>query len=313
MHAPRAVAIRDIAAVAMRTLAHLHAAMGKISTSAAMPADVADVADTVDLDIRRRVVLPGAVAHPVIWLAQRHARVSSRPAPVLPEGLTRHYAEVMSRAAAHLAEAAASIPGPTGWLHGDYHAGNLLFSEADGTGTRITGILDFDDVGLGSPWLEAAFALFALTRDTAVEHAFAYDANIWDLGLDAYATQRRASSHPGINMDTGTRAGADTKNKTESDTEAGTSPESMPLYLGMNRDALMTLFCIDQILIHLEAAQRGLWQPGPGIGFLGCWHQLLKEPRSLNEAPSLNAPSPLNEAPSSSIRNASTVAGRASP
>lgn len=52
-------------------------------------------------------------------------------------------------------------------------------------------------------------------------------------------------------------------------------------YLRVNRDTLRTLFCIDQILIHLEAAQRGLWQPGPGIGFLGCWHQLL------NDAPPL--------------------------
>ncbi|MDI9654125.1 aminoglycoside phosphotransferase, partial [Burkholderia cenocepacia] len=38
---------------------------------------------------------------------------------------------------------------------------------------------------------------------------------------------------------------------------------------------LMTLFCADQTLIHLEAAQRGLWMPGPGIGFLGGWRQLL--------------------------------------
>jgi hypothetical protein len=45
----------------------------------------------------------------------------------------------------------------------------------------------------------------------------------------------------------------------------------------VNRDALRVLFCADQTLIHLEAAQRGLWMPGPGIGFLGGWRQLLDE------------------------------------
>jgi hypothetical protein len=41
------------------------------------------------------------------------------------------------------------------------------------------------------------------------------------------------------------------------------------------RDALVDLFCAEQTLIHLEAAQRGLWMPGPGMGFLACWRRLL--------------------------------------
>lgn len=37
-------------------------------------------------------------------------------------------------------------------------------------------------------------------------------------------------------------------------------------------DAL--LFCAYQVLIHLEAAQRGLWQLTEGIGFWPCWNTL---------------------------------------
>ncbi|OWT68135.1 MULTISPECIES: phosphotransferase enzyme family protein [unclassified Achromobacter] len=258
-----------IAAAAMRTLAHLHDAMSEIpadaalhgmATAAAIHADAADTAP-----------------HPATWLLQRHARVSARAMPVLPDGLAPHYAEIVSRAGAYLAEAAVSLPGPTGWVHGDYHAGNLLFAEADRSDVSVTGILDFDDVGIGAPWLEAAFALFALARDATVEHRFAYDADMWEQGLDAYARQR---TMPTAEAEVG---------------GVGVGTDTMIDYLRTNRNALMNLFCIDQVLIHLEAAQRGLWSLGPGIGFLGCWHQLL------------------SEASPSSILTASTVAGRASP
>jgi Ser/Thr protein kinase RdoA (MazF antagonist) len=40
-------------------------------------------------------------------------------------------------------------------------------------------------------------------------------------------------------------------------------------------DALAELFAADQVLIHLAAAQRGLWPLAPGIGFLGCWRTLV--------------------------------------
>lgn len=285
-HAVQLAEMRDIAAAAMRTLARLHAAMGDIPTG---PAPLGD-----------------AKVHAVTWLAQRHARVLARPTPVLPEGLAGQYAGVMARAGAYLAKAALRIPGPTGWLHGDYHAGNLLFSEADRTRVSVTGILDFDDAGIGSPWLEAAFALFALTRDATVEHAFAYDAGIWEQGLQAYARQRRTRSDRsdigiviGIDIDIDIDIGAEAE--AEADPATMAEADAMANYLRMNRAPFMALFCIDQVLIHLEAAQRGLWQPGPGIGFLGCWHQLSRDV------------SPSNDAPPSSILTASTVAGRASP
>ncbi|MFM0158894.1 phosphotransferase [Paraburkholderia sediminicola] len=198
---------------AMYTLARLHAAMATMSAS---------------------------VSDPLAWLNERYARVSARPAPPLPAILLEHYDLLLRRIGMHFAAAAAWIRGPASWLHGDYHAGNLLF--ANGT---VTGVLDFDDVGQGAHWLEAAFALFALSRDATHDDRFTFDVRLWDAGLRAYAAIQ---------------------------------PDDASDMMHLKRDALVDLFCADQSLIHLEAAQRGLWMPGPGMGFLACWRQLLASP-----------------------------------
>ena len=196
---------------AMHTLARLHAAM------ATMDASVSD---------------------PLAWLNDRYARVSVRPAPPLPTILLAHYDGLLWRIGMHLTAAAKWIRGPVRWLHGDYHAGNLLFASG-----AVTGVLDFDDVGQGAHWLEAAFALFALSRDVTDEDRFTFDVRLWDAGLRAYA--------------------------------ALLPDDAVSDMMHLQRDALVNLFCADQSLIHLEAAQRGLWTPGPGMGFLSCWRQLL--------------------------------------
>lgn len=195
---------------AMRALAHLHAALA---------------------------ALPATEATPLAWLSARHARVAARAAPSLPGDLSGHYEAMIRRIGAHLDAAAQWLTGPVHWLHGDYHAGNLLYA-----GSTVNGVLDFDDVGQGAQWLEAAFALFALSRDAGRDDRFVFDARRWDAGLRTYAATRR---------------------------------DAAPHWIQDRRDALMALFCADQTLIHLEAAQRGLWTPGPGIGFLGGWRQLL--------------------------------------
>ncbi|ALM86639.1 hypothetical protein ASB57_00315 [Bordetella sp. N] len=225
-HASQDALTARIMIQSMHTLAHLHAAMAAIPLRIGAPA-----------------------AHgPASWLTQRHARISARPMPTLPAGLEQDYGTVLAHAHDALAAAAHDTAGPIGWLHGDFHAGNLLFLDGGAREATLTGILDFDDVGIGSQWLEAAFALFALARDATIDHAFVHDAHTWDLGLNAYAEHLTA-----------------------------TNAATMKHYLRNNRAALMTLFCVDQTLIHLEAAQRHLWQLGPGIGFLGCWNQIVSD------------------------------------
>ncbi|VWB82959.1 aminoglycoside phosphotransferase [Burkholderia lata] len=199
------------AIVAMRALAHLHAAMAAV---------------------------PVTESAPLAWLSARHARVAARAAPSLPGHLSGHYETMIRRIGAHLDAAAGWLTGAVHWLHGDYHAGNLLY-----VGHAVNGVLDFDDVGQGSQWLEAAFALFALSRDAGRDDGFVFDAQRWEAGLRAYAATR--------------------------------ADDVVPDWMHGRREALMGLFCADQTLIHLEAAQRGLWTPGPGIGFLGGWRQLL--------------------------------------
>lgn len=171
------------------------------------------------------------------WLQLRHARVLAREAPRLSFDLAQQFAWLTRYMEASLAQASSWIDGPSQWLHGDYHAGNLLFD-----GQTLKGVIDFDDVGQGSQWLEAAFALFALSRDVTGEERFVFDARLWNAGLAAYAAN---------------------------------CAQDTPAWMHAESAALMRLFCIDQVLIHLEAAQRGLWTPGAGMGFLACWRELL--------------------------------------
>lgn len=202
-------------ASAMHALARLHQAL-----AAGLAADTAD---------------------PLAWLRERQARVAGLPRPQIASITpAQHDHAWMGIAGLLAADDTVAIPGPVQWLHGDYHAGNLLYR-----GRRVCGILDFDDVGQGSPWVETAFALFALSRDVAHENAFVFDASVWDAGLRAYAQGQ---------------------------------PNTPTAWLRDKRDVLMHLFCADQVLIHLHAAQRGLWMPGLGMGFLGCLHELLAAP-----------------------------------
>jgi Ser/Thr protein kinase RdoA (MazF antagonist) len=201
---------------AMRTLAALHAGLSRAS---------------LDTGLR------------TAWLAQRHERVLGRAAPPLAALTRPDVPATLRRIGAQLAAAEAWLEGPVQWLHGDFHGGNLLLAD-----DRVCGVVDFDEVGRGAAWLEAAFAAFAFCRHAEDERAFRFDEARWAQCVGAYA---------GASGVAGARWWLD------------------------RRDALMILFCTDQVLIHLEAAQRGLWTPGPGMGFLGCWETL----QALPDAP----------------------------
>lgn len=175
--------------------------------------------------------LPAHSQDPLDWLRQRHARVAARAQPPLPEGLATAYPAVLSRIGVLLQSARPWMSGPIAWVHGDFHAGNLL-QNTEG----LQAILDFDETGEGSQALECAFALFALCRDAAVESHLHYDIPAWQSGAALLGHQH---------------------------------------WLLQHREALSLLFCADQTLIHLEAAQRGLWTLQAGIGFLANWNSLL--------------------------------------
>jgi Ser/Thr protein kinase RdoA (MazF antagonist) len=101
---------------------------------------------------------------------------------------------------------------------------------------EITGVVDFEETGDGSAASELALALFALAR-IEDDDRFAYDRALWLEGLAAYRAH------------------------------TGSMPELDP-------SAFELAFCGYQVLIHLEAAQRGRWSLGPGIGFWPCWNAL---------------------------------------
>ncbi|MDY1547597.1 phosphotransferase enzyme family protein [Luteibacter sahnii] len=212
---------------AMRSLVALHAAMSSVAVGRAGSMD---------------------------WLAARHGRLA-RPSATFTSGTDD---AVIGRIGALMQAARTWMAGPIQWLHGDYHAGNLLFDD-----DRLLGIVDFDGTGVGSAWLEAAFAAFALARDVSDEHDLRIDASLWRHAIETYADAAGLS-------------------------DAG--------WWHRHREDLRQLFCADQVLIHLEAARRGSWSPGPGMGFLGPWRALC-------------APSCVD----SHNLTAATVASRASP
>ena len=186
--------------------------------------------------------LPVRCASPVRWLLERYRRVGRRAPPPVPAEVRAEYAPILARIGRLLKDVTGRVPGAASWLHGDFHPGNVLFD-----GAEVRGIIDFDDVGAGAPLLETAFALFTFSRCTTAEEQFEFDAWRWEQGLRAYA-------------------------------EA--APAAATGWLRARRDAMVSLFCVDQVLMHLEAAQRGLWTLTPGVGFLGCWSELRRASQS---------------------------------
>jgi aminoglycoside phosphotransferase (APT) family kinase protein len=180
---------------------------------------------------RHLAIVPSPSVDPLAWLRERLARVALNEPHALPEG----YNVALSVIARLLEE----VPsGPTQWLHGDYHLGNLLWHK-----DQVVSVVDFEDTACGSWQSEMLMALFALARQNEGEDNFAYDRALWDAGLRAYL---------------------------------GTAGEAVDGKDWPLPSAAEQLFCAYQVLVHLEAAQRGLWSLGPGIGFWPCWHRLMQ-------------------------------------
>jgi len=158
-----------------------------------------------------------------------------RVSALAPAGWPADHAGVLARIASLLDTV--PVAGAPQWLHGDYHLGNLLWD-----GLELTGVVDFDDVGHGAATGEVALALFAFARRdveaSGGEPRLAYDPALWETGRAAYAAA------------------------------AGRALAIAPT------PALEQVFCAYQVLIHLEAASRGLWTLTPGIGFWPCWRSL---------------------------------------
>ena len=173
-------------------------------------------------------------ADPLDLVARRLARVAAvaRTSHAEPTPETQ---AICTRIAAILDDARASLGPGARWVHGDFHLENLLFA-----GEEVTGLVDFDDVGLAASEVDVAFALLAVSRDGAREIASCTTPNASPSGATPIA--RRAAC---------------------------------PIALDAGTD-WVRLFCAHQVLIHLEAAQRGLWQLEPGIGFHPCLREVLR-------------------------------------
>lgn len=122
--------------------------------------------------------VPCDPAHPFEWMWERHAAVTAAGPRNLPafidlDPVIHRIGSLLEQALVDPALAETRAPDPQ-WLHGDYHLGNILFE-----GDEVTGVVDFDDAGRGSPVLEEIFACFAITRNATVEDRFVHDRKLW--------------------------------------------------------------------------------------------------------------------------------------
>jgi Ser/Thr protein kinase RdoA (MazF antagonist) len=168
---------------------------------------------------------------PAGWLRTRRAGVFDDRAARWPADVATALPRVARRIDAVIARLAAG--GAAGWLHGDFHPGNVLFA-----GDAVTGVVDFDDSGEGATAIDLAVGLFTFSRDVSDDRSLRFDVDRWRAAAAAYAARAEG-----------------------------------PCWRDPDPFA-RELFCAHQTLVHLEAARRGLWSLGPGIGFYPCFNAL---------------------------------------
>ncbi len=191
------------------------------------------------LSALHRVLRPldaGAAVSPLAHFEQQLASLrapesteSISATPPLRDLLEQHLAEFVSRARAIIARAHPEQP--LQWCHGDFQLENLLFE-----GEQLVGLVDFDTVRALPVAMDAAFALFNLTRDGDWEEGFRWDRERWQRGAEAYGG---------------------------------------PLGASLVDQEWHELFCLDQALLHLRAGLESVWELDEGIGFLSAFRGVM--------------------------------------
>jgi Ser/Thr protein kinase RdoA (MazF antagonist) len=129
------------------------------------------------------------------------------------------------------------------YCHGDFQLANVLFR-----GDEVSGIVDFDSLMFSARELDLAFALFSVSRKRD-DSAFGWDEGLWHACLRHYGDAARELRVP--------------------PSRAFLDGAALPL--------LKKLFCLDQALLHLECARRGIWEIAEGIGFFSCFREVLSD------------------------------------
>nr|MBA2539155.1 aminoglycoside phosphotransferase family protein [Deltaproteobacteria bacterium] len=235
------------ATAAMTALAHLHRALGRLPIDDGLVKEAAVEGGRAGTTSRSE-----GTRDPWVHVRARLERIRAGRLDGLPAGAV----DVLDTAERTLDVPA---PGPVQWLHGDFHLGNLLWRRDE-----VIGVVDFDDVGIGAVGGEVALALFALARRPG--ERFRYDPTLWRVGLAAYA-------------------GAESMSTLDASVGSASSAVAASITT-LDQPALARVFCASQLLVHLEAAQRGLWaldDPGLELAFWPYWHALSERDLELVE------------------------------
>lgn len=125
------------------------------------------------------------------------------------------------------------------WIHGDVHLENLLFLPDN----KIA-FIDFENVQIAPLELDIIFSAFRIAKIGKDDKQLNYHKEDIHTALEAYAVQNKNFTFLVEQLD-----------------------EKEHLW--------RALFCLDQALLYLNQAYKGVWELEEGIGFLACFNEVL--------------------------------------
>lgn len=125
------------------------------------------------------------------------------------------------------------------WIHGDVHLENLLFLPDN----KIA-VIDFENAQIAPLELDIVFSAFRIAKIGKDDKQLHYHKEDIHTALEAYAVQNKTFTF-------------------------------LVEQLDEKEHVWKALFCLDQALLYLGQAFKGVWELEEGIGFLACFNEVL--------------------------------------
>lgn len=125
------------------------------------------------------------------------------------------------------------------WIHGDIHLENLLFLP-----DNTVAFIDFENVQITALELDIIFSAFRIAKIGKADEKLIYKKVDLHTALASYASQNSTFQLLADQFDT-------------------------------KEQLWKALFCLDQALLYLTQAYKGVWELKEGIGFLACFNEVL--------------------------------------
>ena len=125
------------------------------------------------------------------------------------------------------------------FIHGDIHLENLLFLD-----NNAVAFIDFENVQYAALEVDIIFSAFRICKIGKADDKLIYDPEAIKAALNAYFSINENMAWIGTEF-------------------------------VKNEKLWKALFCLDQAILYLSQAARGVWELEEGIGFLPCFNEVL--------------------------------------